>query len=38
MPDKMPGYINPYTDFGLKKLLGERANGEDFIVEMQKEL
>ena len=32
----MPKYINPYTDFGFKKLFGEEANKElliDFLID-----
>ena len=27
----MPVYINPYTDFGFKKMFGEEANKEVLI-------
>jgi predicted transposase/invertase (TIGR01784 family) len=33
----MPKYINPYTDFGFKKLFGEEAN-KDLLIDFLNEL
>jgi predicted transposase/invertase (TIGR01784 family) len=37
MEDRVPRYINPYTDFGFKKLFGEEAN-KDLLIDFLNEL
>ena len=37
MQERIPKYINPYTDFGFKKLLGEDAN-KDLLIDFLNQL